>query len=485
MIKQRNCFGIAVLLVFLLLLSSTFAQEVDEDALFGSDSEDIEDDLFGTGSDDDLFGSDDMVEDLAEEDAGPAAYTEFLVSDEVQIGGSLNSFLSAYWSWLDIPQSDEEFRDNVTEQLGMNLGATVYLNARPSSDLRIFMKARTNYPFTTSTGVTIPQQANGSTETNINTLNMTIFELYSDVNWDQTLYLRFGKQTVNWGVGYFWSPADFISLVPIDPEEPEAEREGPVAIKASLPIGLNNIDAYVIADETVKKVEDLGVAARGSFYFDFGDIGLETQLGIGYQKDRPFRIMTTLRLPLRDFNIFAEGRLSFGRQGKKILSANMFEDDNAAYFSGTLGFSLITSDIFESILDLSLFGQYYFNGEGYSDPELLALAFRAVRGGDLHASAIENFGQHYTALSLAISQLFLEGLSLSTLWQANWSDLSGQVITSLSYRFFDGFSLSLGIINSYGVDPSEYGKIAGAATLKNRLGALAFSVTLALGGGRF
>ena len=509
-----------------LLLSVTFfvaalfpltGQEIDEDSLFGGNSptaegsggagatataNDAGDDSFADaiGEDalfggDDLFGDDSvtMVEDIPteEEDSSPA-YLEFLTTDEVQIGGTLRSTLSAFWSWPDIPATSEEIGEKLQELLSVDLSASVYLNARPTSSLRIFMKAKTSYPFTSATRVQVPAPASAPAlpaevvpSTSINTLNLTIFELYSDINFDQQLFFRFGKQTINWGVGYFWSPADFISLTPIDVEEPEAEREGPVALKVSLPLGFQEIDAYVIASDKVRKLEDLELALRGNFYFDFGDSGLETQLGLGYQKDRPFRIITSFRLPLRNLDFFLEGRLSFGREGKKINEDETLVDDTAPYFSATGGFNLRLTDLFESIIDLGIIGQYYFNHEGYENAELLPVAITKLQTGEVHPSTVANFGMHYTALSLSISQFFLENLSISSLWLANWSDVSGQIRTTVSYRFFENFSLSLAVINAYGGDPSEYGKIDGRATVKNPFGALAFSTTLSIGGGRF
>ncbi|MGI9256623.1 MAG: hypothetical protein ACR2PY_06785, partial [Salinispira sp.] len=364
-----------------------------------------------------------------------------------------------------------------------------------------------SYPFTLPNDVLVPGDPmhpateNTAIPSTIDTLNATIFELYSDVNFNQQLFLRFGKQTVNWGVGYFWSPGDFISLVPIDPDDPEAEREGPVALKASVPIGIHELSAYVIADASVEALEDLGYAARGNFYIDLGDVGFETQLGFGFQKDRPFRIMSAIRLPLRNVNFFLEGRLSFGRQGGKILSVmeipaevptlEIQEDDETAYLSTTVGLSFLPTNIFDTTIDLAIIAQYYFQGEGYENSDFLAPALREISSGagSLHPSAVENFGMHYTALSISLRELFLEGLSISTIWQANWSDLSGLFNTSISYRFFDGFSLSIAMINAYGDTQSEYGILVdrekGIFNTKNIFGKLAFSTTINIGGGQF
>lgn len=551
-IKRRRRISAALALVMIFFLLSAFslsAQEdgVDEDALFGGSSASDEgsaesgsdegsggvneDDLFG-GSEDDMFGGSDensggesddgMIEEIGEPGSDDGddsqAYTEFLTSEVVQIGGNLSSSLSNYWSWSQYPGSDDAPDDQeVNDQLGINLRGTVYLNARPSKDLRVYMKVKTSYPFTSGSDVlasaeyvednplTGDEDETGvaTTSTTVLSPNLDIFEFYSDVNWNQRLFFRFGKQTVNWGVGYFWSPGDFISLVPIDPDDPEAEREGPVAIKASLPFGLNMLDAYLIGDETVREFSELGVAGKASLYL----APVEVELGAGYQKDRPFRIMSTVRLPLRDLTIFGEGRLSFGRQGSKVsdpgdLDAQpvpelpVFEEDDATYFSGTAGFLYLKSDLFESKTDLNAIAQYYYQGEGYDGSEQLRALAYGFSTGEIQSGQLANTGRHYTALSLGLNQLFVEDLSLSSFWQANWSDMSGQINTSLSYRFFDGLSVSAGVLTAYGESPGEFvslgaftpvpgGEEVSVPSFKNPFGDLAINVTVNLGGGRF
>ncbi|MGI9256043.1 MAG: hypothetical protein ACR2PY_03820, partial [Salinispira sp.] len=124
-------------------------QEIDDD----ESSDSLEDDLFGS-SEDDIFGSseddlfgDSMIEEITEEETeGGEAYLEFLSSDEVQIGGSLRSSVSAFWGWQNLPDDPDALGDEVTERLLVDLGADVYLNARPSSDFRVFAKVKTSYP---------------------------------------------------------------------------------------------------------------------------------------------------------------------------------------------------------------------------------------------------------------------------------------------------------------------------------------------------
>ena len=54
--------------------------------------------------------------------------------------------------------------------------------------------------------------------------DFSLHELFLDYTLLDKLYLRAGKQTINWGVGYFFSPADVINVGRIDPFDAEGSR---------------------------------------------------------------------------------------------------------------------------------------------------------------------------------------------------------------------------------------------------------------------
>ena len=469
-------------------LSPVAAQEASdsEDDLFSDDA--FSDDVFG----DDMFSDDTMIEDLGElEDqiegtGGQEAADSFLSTDSVEIGGSVRSSLGSTWSWADLPDSGNAFLEDGTDSLALDLSADLFLDARPANDFRFFAKVRTAYPFRSSvsalSGATLAGASLVTTETQISQLNLQVRELFTDIAIRDTVFLRFGKQTVNWGVGYFFSPADIISLTPIDVEDPQAEREGPIALKASLPLGLHNIDAYIIGDDTVRSLEDLGLAARTYLYL----APLSLELGAGYQKDRPLSLISTARVSVGDFSFFGEGRVNFGRLAQKIETDGSLADDDSAYFSGTAGLLYSNTDA-----NVTAIAQYLYQGEGYNDTDLLDNAAAGVFAGTLPAEVAALFGRHHTVLSLGLSELFHEDLSANLLWQASWSDLSGLVSTSLSWQIFDRLSLSGGVHLGYGDRPSEFGGVelvpgsGDYLSLRNPYGRLGLSLTLGFGGGRF
>jgi hypothetical protein len=57
-----------------------------------------------------------------------------------------------------------------------------------------------------------------------------------------------GKQTANWGVGYFFSPGNLLDFGTIDPENPTEERTGPLAVKFQRSQRTSNYYLYLLLD---------------------------------------------------------------------------------------------------------------------------------------------------------------------------------------------------------------------------------------------
>ena len=421
--------------------------------------------LAGFDFDDDLFG-DDMIEDI--EDDGQDRSRDLLVSDEVEIGGRMRSSFGALWGWESVPGTWEAFTTDGHHGVWIGVGADVFLDARPADSLRVFAKVRTDYPFSRDAGPVIE-----------------VFELFTDLNWRERVFFRAGKQTVTWGDGYYWSPADVLSLVPIDVDDPDADREGPLALKASVPFGRNHVvEGYIVGDDTVRAVRDLGVASRAIFYLP----PVEVSLGAAYQRENPFRIVSSVTLPAGDVSAFGEGRLSFGRDGRLLRAASAFtpgeppytlQDDEDVYLSGTLGVRWVPDQ-----RNIVVIAQYLYHAEGYTDVELLPLAALAVATGDLQPETIPQFGRHHSMLTLMVPKVVHENVSAGVQWQAAWIEPSGLFSATVGWRWFE---ITGGLHYAYGDAPSEFGGYltAGQPTFRNPYGRLGASLTLRIGGGRF
>jgi hypothetical protein len=309
--------------------------------------------------------------------------------------------------------------------------------------------------------------------------------MYTDVTLADAVFVRFGKQSASWGVAYFYSPGDVISLTAKDATDPTASREGPVALNVTVPIPAlkANLTAYaLLRDEyfTTGKsptLQDLGYALQGDIL-----VG-EAQLTVGgfYQKDNAPKAVATINtglgfLPIPELNkvsLFSEGIALYGADvlngtgsstvtiptigTKDIFNSIKKYDATAIYYTGTLGASYSNTD-----LNFSLRGEYWYNPFGSDDATYAQRAFNTYALSQLAATkavyidAINTSGRTYglgdvanpakhsmTAL-VSLSKLLGSDVNFSTLVQQNLSDNSGWAKPGFTYSPWDELSLSLG-----------------------------------------
>ncbi|HTH13476.1 MAG TPA: hypothetical protein VMB23_03710, partial [Spirochaetia bacterium] len=242
-------------------------------------------------------------------DAAPAVTTAVTTSvdptkqfaesaDGLKWGGTVTS--SATWNggWLTDWPTVSDPTKNWNNGLDYSLKSTLHLDGRPDKDFRFRLSLQTGYPFTNDTSNVLVGKTTATAQpTTLQIPNIKVWEFFTDVTVADTLFLRFGKQSASWGVAYFYSPGDVISLTAKDASDPTAEREGPVALKATLPFpnAKANLTAFVIARDSyfateLPSLSNLGYAIQGDIL-----VG-QAQLTLGgfYQKDNAPKAVATV-----------------------------------------------------------------------------------------------------------------------------------------------------------------------------------------------
>ena len=452
----------AILLALILAAGVAVAQAIstDEESLFGSSDED-----------DDLFGGDVLV--TEEEAAGVAAVPA--APPAVEIGGSYRFSLTGEARWASLADLADAPLKPDSHSVSVDLGATVFLDARPAEDFRVFGKVDLSYPFTTDADAQPAREFDDI---------VRVKELFSDFTIGDALFLRGGKHTIAWGVGYFFSPADVLNLTAIDPEDPDAEREGPVSLRANLPIGFHNLYLYALADPIDGGVQ-LAAAPKAEVVLDGAEVGI----GAYYHPDRVPRAMATLSTSLLEFDLFAELEASLGSDRRFVERAargrgNRFglrtvRNTEDLFAAATAGLRY-TYTPEQQDWSATFAGQYLWNGEGYEDAELLrdnrAGVVALLVAGDLSRGDLVYGGRHYAAASLNVALGRGADWSAGVFWLSNLSDGSGQVSPSLTFRPLDQFSLRAGATVTYGPDGAEM------TPFGSRVGV---TLTATLGSGRF
>lgn len=405
------------------------------------------DDLFFF-DEDALFGGGDLLTEI-EEPAEGAFEDVFLVSDRIEVGGDYRLAFDAAGVWKD---ADFEGADYT---FGARLSGSLFADARPRRDFRVFAKGKGSAAL-----------SDGGPEGPA----FRLHELFADFSLGERAFVRAGKQTVNWGVGYFFSPADIINIGRIDPEDPEAEREGPIALRLNVPRGRNNLYAYALFGSAAG--QRVAIAPKAEFVLGRSEVGL----GLYYRADRAPRAMATLSTSLGRVSLFGEAVLSKGSDKRLIKEAPVGPDSPfgvvAVHDQETL-FPHVTVGAHYSYSDpdrrysLSGAGQYYFNGEGYDGAFLRENGLGVgwlLHEGKLSPADLASTGRHYGALSVSLTGRVMGDFSPSLFWLGNLSDGTGMVSLSLGYSGWKHVRPSISISRWYGEAGGEY-----AFGLDNRL----------------
>lgn len=403
-----------------------------------------------------------------------------------QWGGTLQADATASPGWVGgwPGASSSTWNDG----LSYDLLSTVWLDSRPDKDFRVHFALQGGYPFTSSTTV----MTSSTTSTTLTVPTLKVWELFTDVTVDDALYLRFGKQSASWGVSYFYSAADVISLTSINVTNPTLQREGPVALKATVPFPHQkaNLTAFVLARDSYFTTETPALDALG--YALQGDVLLgDAQLTLGgfYQKASAPKAVATintglgsLNLPVHGtFDVFTEAIVSRGSdtlqgQGSTTYTFNgttyttyqsLSDWPRQLYYTRTAGINYSNTDY-----NFSIRAEYLYNPFGSSDKDAAARAYGTYfaaqanqflpnsatnsSGSSFGSANILYTGVHTVTVLYDMTSIDNSKLEFSTLFQANLSDASGWVTPYFTIYPWKELGLKWGLQFVYGDNGTQY-----------------------------
>jgi len=421
-----------------------------------------------------FFGDDQSMAETQAPTKG-SGLDQFRKDDQgVKWGGTLKSDIGWYGGWIGQNQWPDpaSLTKNWGDDFSGDFEGKIYLDARPEKAYRVKVALWTAWPFANDAPLALPSPLLGTTTVAVP--NIKLWELFADINIQDRVFVRIGKQVNSWGLlGSAYSPTDVISLTPKDVTDLTAEREGPLALKVTVPESAWNAnftglilarDDYFSSDPTWR---DVGYAAKGEILLKYTEVAL----GGFYQRSAAPKLIGTLTsglgyLPLpfvRDINIFSESALSWGSD--KLLGTgtspfgtftSLDKPDSGLYYLGTLGASYSNSDYNYSV---SL--EYFFNGLGSNDIDYAGRAYAtyASQGGSsspLTIGDLLNPGMHNLTGFLTFTDIDGSKFGSTTIWQQNFSDKSGWLREKVTFDPWDYVSFYAGFDFVYGAEGTEF-----------------------------
>ncbi len=440
-------------------------------------------------SEEDIFGAEESVAVTTEQTQNAAPRDELLKSAVPSLTGSFNGRVALSWDWTDVWNSSFDLFNPARYGLSQSAtAARLGFVARPDKDINVTGQVRTSYPFAQQITVGSPPTAVTYTVS-----DLQIWSLYSKFNWNDALFLTFGKQPIRWGTGYFFSPADDIfAQSEVDISDPTAEREGPLALRVHFPVPrtMHNLYAYAILPRSnsitelaAMKPEDIALAAKAELFFG----NTEAAVAGYYQRNQRPRAVLMATTGNGSFNFFGEGLVAFPSAASEayiqpgavtwggIFSSDYTVVDRKAetLFQATGGVTYANQD-----WNFTAVSQYLYNGAGYSsislgdilqaaidravsqpagEPTLGIASLAGTLGG------LGKIGQHYGVLYLGWTKLWDSKWDFSVLAIENFSDWSGYVKPIVSFTFLNYVKLSAAASFSWGPGGSEFADPAGLA----------------------
>ena len=479
-----------------VLQGGLYAQDTQK----ASESASLEDELFG--GDEDLFVSPDKAHTAPSAAASDSSTDDrplkfqadlqkamlSLEGNKLRIGGSLDSSLKLNCNWA------EPYEPKPDSTLTTNLNANLFFDARPSENLKLYGKFSFGFPFEKSlsglavlqkkqlpllpNGIAVPIGVNGA-------VNISIRELYTDFSLKDIAFFRFGKHAVKWGTGYFYSPADIINLSRIDPQDPEADKEGPLSLRTHIviPRTQHNLWFYLLPPaESGFKTENTAVAAKAEFVFGNWEWGI----GGRYRYDQAPKLVTTLSGSIAGkVAVFAEGVFAWGSDYIYYKNGDYnsgYTEKNKAFFQATAGASYSNAKTHTSVA-----AQYFYNGLGYRDTKevqsIIEAGFQEAQKGNLlhdsvraagNITSMGHIGQHYIACTLSQNKIGTEKLRARLFQQFAVSELQGMSVLTFSWNPNRLIGFSIGPAFTYPLSSESQAKSSAG-----------FSLSVKMGGGKF
>ena len=497
-------------------------QEPDADLDSLDSAPSVSDDEFGY-SDEDFFGSSDdeffeddgidELETLDEKSSALARGTLFEIGS-VRVGGSITTSLSTFTPLYR--DDNKNFGEHLLDtRLSPTADASLFVDARPTSTLRLYSKFGIKFPYKDSVSVAMSSSEPIDSETatsisdllggfDISTLSSLSFPSFSITNWlylkelftdfsiADRVFFRFGLHTVSWGAGFFFSPvSDMINTSSIDPEHTDVQVDGSLNLRTQItfPNTQNCLWLYVVPSTkavfpSVQTEEERENLTLNEYMDDamFPYLLKETavagkmdvvisnwELGFGgiFKYSSAPKLMATASGSIINgkIGVFAETVLSYGSQAQWNESSEWKSKD--LIFQGTVGAMHVWTNP-----QIALMLQYYFDGNK-DDHEYTTYGHNLAATVNYSNIAGSDFGANLFCL------FYLGKTNVSTLSDAITKLTAGDAF--MPYSGIISFSFSWTPLSALTVSAGPYITWLDMAKSPD----VSFRLSVTLGGGKF
>lgn len=294
--------------------------------------------------------------------------------------------------------------------------------------------------------------------------DFSVKECFTDVNWNNQVYFRFGKQLLKWGRSYFWNPTDLVNINKKDFYNMDKNREGATGMKVHIPQGVKRNIYFFTSMEDIECLKDISLAGKYEWLVDGSEMSLSVWYKNGYHPVFGYDISTRIG----KVNCYAEVGLFYGPDYKRLKyddKTEEFQWSSVAdwYPQISMGFTYYWD--YREIKDrISLIGEFYYNQAGY-DKNIYRLINDNAASSQLLTLKQQYFSEEYQAFMnnkyygaffCTVNKFIIPELTFKTNVIINLVDYSSALITGVNYKpTLKDFYINFDVYNYFGNSLSE------------------------------
>ncbi|MBN2188401.1 MAG: hypothetical protein JW699_03025 [Chitinispirillaceae bacterium] len=322
-----------------------------------------------------------------------------------------------------------------------------------------------------------------STESTVTAASGAVFsmrEMFVDVNYRKTVYLRAGKQVLQWGPCSFWNPTDLVNIERKSFLQKEGHREGSYGLKMHIPYKtLFNFYSFLDVNDA-DSIANLALSVKAEVLVGRTELALSGWKRDGFDPAFGFDLTTQV------FNVQVAAEASLRNGSRKIT----LEKIDTLWDTTTIGgkwyprvaVSLTRFFPLAGVADrLIVSSEFYYNHIGYdenvfADPvlgkdlqSLMAGSFFSIDTSHLSGMPwllnpgivsglyeMHSYSKFYAALFASISRFILDDMTFSCNAIGNLNQMSFVVSTGVSYQSLHNFIFGISLNAFLGRENTEY-----------------------------
>lgn len=340
-------------------------------------------------------------------------------------------------------------RDTTHPTLTSQMVASLYLDARSPDGTKAFAAIEGKY------------LADSSSQ------HAYLRELFLDFDLKEHLYLRAGKQVLQWGRCYFWNPSDLINVERKSFVERAGSLEGVYGLRTHIPFGTRaNLYGFWDIDGAQEFSQ-----SKGAFKAEIVMGGTETALSIWKRQGLDPVLAWDLSSRIGRWNLAAEAAFfpeSFMTR-YRVIQDTLYETPSKAFTPRAVISIGRSFDILEVQERLRVQYELYYNGLGYDEnptadsrwyswhtpQQGLRYGPKALWLYQTEQVAPYAIGRYYAAFFTTFSRVFLQDLGFLCNGVMNLVDRSYMLATGFEYSTLNNLALQALLVRTHGPYPAE------------------------------